>query len=86
MRRSATSKWTNKRARLAHRAQKEKGRCVSAAPLFYSGLVPRNFWNVLPADSAALARASIVKTSFQWRASLVKTYKFRGVVDLEKIP
>jgi hypothetical protein len=52
--------------------RKEKGRCVSAAPFLYFGVVPRSFWNVLPGDSAALARASIVKSSFQWHANEVK--------------
>jgi hypothetical protein len=57
-----------------------------AAPFLYFGVVPRSFWNVLPGDLAALARASIVEMSFQWRANEVKKYKFPRVVDFEKIP
>jgi hypothetical protein len=64
----------------------KKGAPLSRGAFFISGSVPRSFWNVLPADSAALARASIVKPSFHRARNEVKKYKFRGVVDLEKLP
>jgi hypothetical protein len=51
--------------------EKKKGAAIRQRPLHF-GVVPRSFWNVLPDDSAALARASIVKSSFQWRANEVK--------------
>jgi hypothetical protein len=54
------------------RLGEKKGAGSFERRLFHFGVVPRSFWNVLPSDSAALARASIVDASFQWSANEVK--------------
>jgi hypothetical protein len=59
-------------SKLIELSDMKKGAAFRQRPFLYFGVVPRSFWNVLPDNSAALARASIVKSSFQWRANEVK--------------